>query len=84
MPLAWSEVKPGLDPAVFTLRSVPDLLGKRRRDPWAGFRDAAKPIPDHMPKPPVQGTAKANARSGARRPSSSPGNRNHADDTIGT
>ncbi len=63
MPLAWSEVKPGLDPAVFTLHSVPDLLRKRRRDPWAGFRDAAKPIPEHVPKPAVQRDEKPTARS---------------------
>jgi hypothetical protein len=50
MPLAWAEVKPGLDPASFTIRTASDLLRQRKRDPWAGFRAAAKPIPEPLPK----------------------------------
>jgi bifunctional non-homologous end joining protein LigD len=34
MPLAWEEVKPGLDPAAFTIRTVPGLLRKWKHDPW--------------------------------------------------
>jgi len=52
MSLSWKEVKPGLDPAAFTIRTVPDLLRRWRRDPWDGFREAAKPIPELAPQPP--------------------------------
>lgn len=38
MPLGWDEVTPELRPEAFTLRTVPDLL-RKRRDPW---RDMAK------------------------------------------
>jgi hypothetical protein len=36
----------------FTIRTVPDLLRGWRRDPWHGFREAAKPIPELAPQPP--------------------------------
>jgi bifunctional non-homologous end joining protein LigD len=35
MPLAWDEVKEGLDPAAFTIRTVPDLAAKSA--PWADY-----------------------------------------------
>jgi bifunctional non-homologous end joining protein LigD len=35
MPLAWSDLKPGLDPCDFTLRTAPKRLARRRSDPWA-------------------------------------------------
>ena len=58
MPLSWREVKPGLDPAAFTIRTVPDLLRRWRRDPWDGFREAAKPIPELALQPPRIATTK--------------------------
>lgn len=36
-PVDWREVKPGLDPARYTLSTVPKLLAARRTDPWAGM-----------------------------------------------
>ena len=41
MPLDWSEVKRGLDPAAFNVRTVPALLARRRKDPWARDRRGA-------------------------------------------
>jgi len=35
MPLAWGEVKKGLDPAAFTIRTVPDLAAKTTA--WADY-----------------------------------------------
>ncbi|MBO0711057.1 MAG: DNA ligase D [Acetobacteraceae bacterium] len=44
-PLAWREVTEALDPAAFTLQTVPRRLKKPRANPWKGFEDAARPIP---------------------------------------
>jgi bifunctional non-homologous end joining protein LigD len=45
-PLTWSEVKNGLDPGAFTLKTVPKRVAARKRDPWAGFDDARVPLPE--------------------------------------
>ncbi len=42
MPVAWAQVKKGLDPQRFTLRSVPGLLG--RSPAWADYDDSARPL----------------------------------------
>jgi bifunctional non-homologous end joining protein LigD len=42
MPLAWDQVKRGLDPARFTIATVPALL--RRTQAWVGYHDAARPL----------------------------------------
>ena len=44
-PLAWREVTPGLDPAHFTVLTVPARLARQRRDPWEGFTAAAVALP---------------------------------------
>jgi bifunctional non-homologous end joining protein LigD len=36
-PLHWREVKPGLDPAKFTLKTVFRRLGRQKQDPMAGL-----------------------------------------------
>ncbi|CAN5399853.1 hypothetical protein BH10PSE2_BH10PSE2_13510 [soil metagenome] len=38
-PLSWGQVKSGLDPKAFNLRTAPALL--KKTDPWKDFRDGA-------------------------------------------
>ena len=40
MPIGWAQVKAGLDPLRFTLRTAPALIAKR--NPWAGYCDAER------------------------------------------
>jgi bifunctional non-homologous end joining protein LigD len=42
MPLHWSQVKAGLDPKKFTVRTAPALLKKGK--PWADYAKSAKPL----------------------------------------
>jgi len=42
MPLSWTQVKAGLDPRRYTLRTVPGLLGKTKA--WAEYDQAAAPL----------------------------------------
>ena len=42
MPITWQQVKPGLDPARFNLRTVPALLAKSKA--WADYCDSEKPL----------------------------------------
>jgi bifunctional non-homologous end joining protein LigD len=43
--LTWREVTDTLDPAAFTIATVPGRLAKQRRDAWDGFSEAAVPLP---------------------------------------
>jgi bifunctional non-homologous end joining protein LigD len=44
-PVAWREVTAKLDPAAFTLLTLPKRLAKLKADPWEGFAAAAAAIP---------------------------------------
>ncbi len=44
-PLAWREVTPKLDFGAFTVRTVPERLGRLKADPWEGFDAARRTLP---------------------------------------
>ena len=76
-PLAWSEVKPKLDPAAFTVLTVPKRLAKLKQDPWAGFNAVDQGLPDltvsassvaPAPKPRASGTRIVVARKPKPKP----------------
>jgi bifunctional non-homologous end joining protein LigD len=48
VPLAWSQVKKGLDPAKYTIRTIGAAL--RKPDPWAGLAKSAKALGPAMKK----------------------------------
>ncbi|HUK09616.1 MAG TPA: DNA ligase D [Stellaceae bacterium] len=56
MPLLWNQVRAGLDPKRFTLRTAPPLLAKSIA--WQGYDNAARPLDDAIKK-----LAKGNAAS---------------------
>jgi bifunctional non-homologous end joining protein LigD len=37
VPIAWTELTPALDPASFTVRTVPRRLARQRKDPWSDY-----------------------------------------------
>jgi bifunctional non-homologous end joining protein LigD len=45
-PIAWEEVNRKLDPARFTLRTVPERLARLRGDPWTDFASLRQRLPD--------------------------------------
>ena len=44
MPLTWAQVKPGLDPSRFTVRSAPGLLAKAK--PWQDYAASGRSLAD--------------------------------------
>jgi bifunctional non-homologous end joining protein LigD len=46
MPLNWKQVRAGLDPMRYTIRTAPALLAKSR--PWTGYGAAARPLPAEL------------------------------------
>ena len=47
-PLTWDQVKPGLDPKRWTIRTAPALLAKTKA--WADYCDAERPLKDAIKK----------------------------------
>jgi bifunctional non-homologous end joining protein LigD len=45
-PLDWKEVTARLDPADFTVRTIPQGLKRQRADPWDGFASTHQELPD--------------------------------------
>ena len=45
LPLDWKQVRDGLDPAAFTLATIPALIRKRKVDPWAEMTRLAQDLP---------------------------------------
>jgi bifunctional non-homologous end joining protein LigD len=45
-PLSWDEVDRNLDPAWFTVQTVPDRLARQRTDPWQGFNASRRRLPN--------------------------------------
>jgi bifunctional non-homologous end joining protein LigD len=58
MPIHWKDVRRGLDPKKFTLRSAPTVL--RKTKPWEGYEDAARSLADAIRS--VTGAPGPNAR----------------------
>jgi len=48
MPLAWPQVKVGLDPARYTIRTVPKLLAASKA--WAGYDEAERSLTEAIRK----------------------------------
>jgi bifunctional non-homologous end joining protein LigD len=48
MPLSWAQVVPALDPAIYTIRTVPALLKKSKA--WTDYAQSARPLEDAMKK----------------------------------
>jgi bifunctional non-homologous end joining protein LigD len=42
MPITWAQVKKGLDPSKFTVRTAPGLMEKSKA--WEGYKDAARSV----------------------------------------
>ena len=60
-PLTWSQVKPGLDPKKYTVRTAPGLLKKTKA--WADYCDAERPLADAIARLKTS-TASAPRRAG--------------------
>jgi bifunctional non-homologous end joining protein LigD len=50
-PMAWDDVDRKLDPAKFTLRTVPDRLARLRGNPWEGFEALRQRLPELAGEP---------------------------------
>jgi bifunctional non-homologous end joining protein LigD len=72
MPLEWSQVKNGLDPKRYTLRTVPTLIAKTSA--WSDYCDAEEPLDVAIRKVVRQVVRPSESKSGRRE---ARGHRNH-------
>lgn len=63
MPLNWPQVRQGLDPTRFTLRTAPPLLVRTR--PWSDYAAAARPLRAAIQRFTAPATGRVNAASAA-------------------
>ncbi|MEP7125137.1 MAG: DNA ligase D [Byssovorax sp.] len=47
LPIAWADVR-RVHPGDFTVRTVPDLLARRRGDPWSELRTSKQRLPENL------------------------------------
>ena len=59
MPIHWRDVRKGLDPKRFTLRTAPALL--KRSKPWADYAKSARPLKQAIAKAVAGGAKKKKA-----------------------
>jgi len=64
MPLTWTQVKPGLDPMRYTMRTVPSLLKKMKA--WQEYCDSERPLEPAIRKL-VDGHRATSTRARSRR-----------------
>jgi bifunctional non-homologous end joining protein LigD len=62
-PVAWEEADRKLDPAKFTLRTVPERLSRQRNDPWQGFEALRQRLPDLAEVPRERSAVPAKGKS---------------------
>jgi bifunctional non-homologous end joining protein LigD len=48
VPVTWTELKPTLDPASFTLKTVEKRLARQRKDPWAEYWRCRQKLPKNV------------------------------------
>jgi bifunctional non-homologous end joining protein LigD len=65
MPITWDEVRPGLDPSRFTIRTAPALMARSKA--WRGYEDAARSVVKA-----VELLAKGQKAGGAKSPAGVP------------
>jgi bifunctional non-homologous end joining protein LigD len=63
MPLAWSQVRVGLDPLKYTVRTVPGLLSKGK--PWSDYDQGARSLLAAIQK--ITGAARSGGKKAARK-----------------
>ena len=74
MPITWSQVRPGLDPSRYTIRTVPALIARSKA--WEGYEDAARPVVKAIEL--LSKREAGGGRKGGRKSGSARGRSNHS------